>query len=242
VRVLISRGCLFPSCVAAGERGAGSGRARAGVRRNQGLHRVPHHQDPALARGALRTHGEQRSPDLAPRNPSAAPGALFVPDLCRPALTSSRSVTAVAVQRVRDPVPEEETGGHGPRVQQQGRHRRRQRAPAAAAEEEGHRGGGGRLLQAGEGEGAGAGAEQGGGRGHRGAPRGGVRQGGGAEAAAADAAEAPPGRGGARGHPAHGALLRRRVRLTWLATAPAPETPRPKAAKGEGARFAGRAA
>ena len=58
-------------------------------------------------------------------------------------------MVAVAVQRVRDPVPEEETGGDGPGLQQQGR--RRQRAAAAAAEEEGHRGC--RGLQAGEGEG-----------------------------------------------------------------------------------------
>jgi hypothetical protein len=102
------------------------------------------------------------------------------------------------VQRVRDPVPEEEAGGARP-----GREQERQRGPAEGEEE----------AQAREGA-----ARGGGGEGGPGAPLRGVRQGRGAQAAAADAAEETPRRGGARRLPAHGPLLRRRLRLTRLPT------------------------
>uniref|UniRef100_J3LUF8 GATA-type domain-containing protein n=1 Tax=Oryza brachyantha TaxID=4533 RepID=J3LUF8_ORYBR len=96
------------------------------------------------------------------------------------------SFDPVAVQRLRDPVPEEEAGGAGA-----GRRRGRR---GAAGEEE---------VQEGEGGG-----------GDRGPPHGRVRQGGGAEAAAADAAEETPRGGGESGHPPHGPLLRRHLRLS----------------------------
>ncbi|KAB8094322.1 hypothetical protein EE612_021462 [Oryza sativa] len=172
-----------------------SGRAH-GLRRAQGVHRLPHHQDSALARRPLRPQGEMRSDLLLLLFPFSicaffSPGFSVVdpPDLC-----FFFCFDPVAVQRVRDPVPEEETGGAGAR-------RRRGRRGAAGEEEEqeGERGGG-----------------------DHGAPHGGVREGGGPEAAAADAAEETPRRGGEGGHPPHGPLLRSHLRLnhhpTYLPT------------------------